>query len=101
MVVLTAKVLPRQRCGAFSATSVQNDLVAFQQKSRRRQALHVSGTTTNLKHTGATAALEMVMVPPARPLVPWRVPRQLDRVEPSALDQRVDGPIDGRDAQPL
>jgi len=73
--------------------------MAFQLKARRRQVAQVAGAAVDFKDAGALAATEMMMVFRAGHFIARGLTGELDRYQPAALHQRVNGPVHRGDAQ--
>ena len=71
----------------------------LQHKTRRRKVREVTRTPANLEHPGASSALKVMMMSAAGAFVTRCVARQLNRVQPSAVYQGIDGAIDGGDSK--
>jgi hypothetical protein len=70
-------------------------------KSRRHQLAQVVQATGDVEDAIAFLALEMVVVALIGALVSGGLAGDLDRLDPTAIQERADGPVDRRNPQPV
>lgn len=74
--------------------------MGFEDKATWRQRFEITGAPFNLEDAVTAAAAKVMMVGGAGALIARRFTREFDRHQPPTLNQRVDGPVHRRDAQP-
>jgi hypothetical protein len=82
---------------AARAYAIEQHRVLFDSKLRRRQLAEIIEASGDVEHAIALLALEVVMVPFVRTLVPRWFAGNLHRVDPAVIEECTDRPIDGRD----
>jgi hypothetical protein len=86
---------------ALRAPTVQHNFVRLELESFRGEPRKVARAPVDLKDAGAFATAKVMMMLGPRTFVARGFARELYRDQPAGLDQRVDRPVDGGDAQAL